>query len=75
MTGAMNVEYLKPVPVGEELIVEGWETGRDGRLRMRQGEIRNSAGDVLARGTGKFVEVDPAKFRKAEREGTRGPGN
>ena len=45
------------------LTVEGWETGREGRIRTRQGEIRNSAGKVLARGTGRFVEVDPQKFR------------
>jgi uncharacterized protein (TIGR00369 family) len=63
VTASLNIEYLKPVPIGEELTVEGWETGRDGRLRMRQGEIRNSSGTLLARGTGKFVEVDPEKFQ------------
>ncbi len=63
VTGELTVEYLKPVPVGEELTVEGWETERDGRLRMRQGEIRNSKGAVLARGRGKFVEIDPERFR------------
>jgi uncharacterized protein (TIGR00369 family) len=63
VTGSLNIEYLKPVPIGEELNVEGWETGRDGRFRMRQGEIRNVSGVLLARGTGKFVEVDPEKFR------------
>jgi uncharacterized protein (TIGR00369 family) len=63
VTGALNIEYLKPVPIGEELTVEGWETGREGRIRTRQGEIRNAAGKVLARGSGRFVEVDPEKFR------------
>jgi uncharacterized protein (TIGR00369 family) len=63
VTGELTVEYLKPVPVGEELTVEGWETAREGRLRMRQGEIRSSSGAVLARGRGKFVEIDPEKFR------------
>src|SRR5579862_3648140 len=69
VTGSLNIEYLKPVPVGEGLVVEGWETNREGRIRTRQGEIRNSAGKVLARGTGRFVEVDPEKFR-AMRLGT-----
>lgn len=68
MTGALNVEYLRPVPVGEEIIVEGWETGREGRIRTRQGEIRNSAGKILARGTGRFVEVDPEKLRASLRK-------
>ena len=68
VTGSLHIEYLKPVPIGEELNVEGWETGRDGRVRMRQGEIRNSSGALLARGTGKFVEVDPEKFRAKTKE-------
>jgi uncharacterized protein (TIGR00369 family) len=63
VTGSLNIEYLKPVPVGEELTVEGWETGRDGRFRTRQGEIRNSSGVLLARATGKFVEVDRQRFQ------------
>jgi uncharacterized protein (TIGR00369 family) len=63
VTGGLNVEYVRPVPIGEELTVEGWESGREGRIRTRHGEIRNAAGKVLARGTGKFVEVDPEKFR------------
>ena len=69
VTGSLNIEYLKPVPIGEELSVEGWQTGRHGRVRMRQGEIRSSSGVLLARGTGKFVEVDPEKFRTKVTEG------
>jgi uncharacterized protein (TIGR00369 family) len=68
VTGEITVEYLKPVRVDEELTVEGWEIERNGRLRMRQGEIRNASGAVLARGRGKFVEIDPARFRTAPAE-------
>jgi uncharacterized protein (TIGR00369 family) len=68
VTGSLDIEYLKPVPIGEELHVEGWETRRDGRIRMREGEVRNSSGVLLARGTGKFVEVDPEKFRASVKE-------
>lgn len=63
VTGELSVEYRKPVPVGEDLIVEGWEVGRDERVRIREGEIRNAAGVVLARGRGKFIEVDRERFR------------
>ena len=72
VTGELNVEYVKPVPIGEELTVEGWEVERAGRIRRRQGEIRNSAGALLARGSGKFVEVDPGKFRRAAAEPATG---
>jgi uncharacterized protein (TIGR00369 family) len=71
VTAELTVEYLKPVRVEQEVTVEGWEVERNGRLRMRQGEIRDSSGAVLARGRGKFVEIDPARFRPAVDE-TRG---
>src|SRR5215472_3334503 len=63
VTGELTVEYRRPVPVGEELVVEGWEVARDERVRMREGEIRNGSGVVLARGRGKFIEVDRERFR------------
>jgi uncharacterized protein (TIGR00369 family) len=57
VTAELTVEFVKPVPVGDELIVEGWEVERNGRNRLRQGEIRDASGAVLARGKGRFVEV------------------
>jgi len=57
MTAELSVEYLKPVPVDENVTVEGWEVERSGRSRMRQGEIRDAQGAVLARGKGRFVEL------------------
>jgi uncharacterized protein (TIGR00369 family) len=63
VTGELTVEYRRPVPVGEELVVEGWEIGRDERVRIREGEIRNASGVVRARGRGKFIEVDRERFR------------
>jgi uncharacterized protein (TIGR00369 family) len=70
VTAELTVEYLKPVRVEREVTVEGWEVERDGRLRMRRGEIRDSSGVVLARAVGKFVEIDPVRFRTADE--TRG---
>jgi len=65
VTAALDVEYVKPVPVGQPLVIEGWEVERNGRNIQRAGEIRSSAGLVLARGHGHFVQVDPERFRKA----------
>ncbi len=54
----LSVEYLKPVSVQDEIIVEGWEEGEQkGRNLFHVGEIRNSAGDVLARGKARFVII------------------
>lgn len=63
VTAELNVEYLKPVRVDEELIVEGFTARRDGRQLYHEGEIRNAFGVLLARGRGRFVIVNMEKFR------------
>jgi uncharacterized protein (TIGR00369 family) len=63
VTAELAIEYLKPVPVDEDLLVEGWEIERNGRNLYHAGEIRDASGVLLARGRGRFVEVDPARHR------------
>jgi uncharacterized protein (TIGR00369 family) len=62
VTAELNVEYLRPVPVGEELILEGWEVDKKGRNLYHAGEIRNASGALLARGKGRFVEIDASRY-------------
>jgi acyl-coenzyme A thioesterase PaaI-like protein len=58
VTAELTVEYLKPVKVDEEIVVEGFETAEPkGRNLFLAGEIRNGAGLMLARGRGRFVVV------------------
>jgi len=57
VTAELTVEYLKPVRVEQEIIVEGREVEEKGRNLFLAGEIRNEAGDVLARGRGRFVVI------------------
>ena len=59
VTAELTVEYLKPVKVDQEIVVEGFETEQKGRNLFLAGEIRNGAGDVLARGKGRFVVLAP----------------
>jgi uncharacterized protein (TIGR00369 family) len=62
VTAELSVEYLKPVSAQEEIVVEGWEEAdQKGRNLFHVGEIRNSAGDVLARGRARFVVVGESK--------------
>jgi uncharacterized protein (TIGR00369 family) len=63
VTAELAVEYLRPVPVDQDLIAEGHEVKREGRNLHYAGEIRNTSGTVLARSRGRFVEVDLARFR------------
>ncbi len=62
VTSEMTVQYLKPVPLGEPLVVEGWGERVLGRIHTNMAEIRNGDGTVLARSTGKFIVIDPQKM-------------
>lgn len=57
VTAELNIEYLRPVPVEQEIVVEAREIEKNGRSLFHAGEIRNANGDVLARGRGRFVEI------------------
>jgi uncharacterized protein (TIGR00369 family) len=63
VTAELRVEYKRPIPVNADIVVEGFVTRRDGRQLYHEGEIRNEAGDLLARGEGRFVIIDREKYR------------
>lgn len=57
VTAELSVEYLKPVAVDQEIVVEGREKEMQGRNLFLTGEIRNGGGDLLVRGNGRFVII------------------
>jgi uncharacterized protein (TIGR00369 family) len=57
VTAELTVEYLKPVSIEKEILVEGYEAELKGRNLFLVGEIRNADGLVLARGRGRFVII------------------
>jgi uncharacterized protein (TIGR00369 family) len=61
VTAELSVEYLRPVPVEEEITVEAQEISRQGRNLLHRAEIRSTAGKVLARGKGRFVVIEPGE--------------
>lgn len=63
VTADLRIEYKKPIRVNTEIVVEGFVARRDGRQLYHEGEIRNEAGDLLARGEGRFVIIDRAKYQ------------
>ena len=60
VTAQMTIDYLKPIDSGQEIVVEAFEELQSGRNLFQVGEIRNTAGEVLARGKARFVIVRPA---------------
>ncbi len=64
VTAELTVEYLLPVRVDEEVRVEGFATRREGRQLYHEGEVRDATGNLLARGRGRFVIIDPERYNK-----------
>ena len=62
VTAELRVEYKRPIRANTEIVVEGFVSRREGRQLYHEGEIRNEAGDLLARGEGRFVIIDRDKF-------------
>jgi len=62
LTKDIEIQYLKPVPLGKPLRVESWEVRVRGRRHINTAEIYNQHGDVLARGQGTFIAIDPERM-------------
>jgi uncharacterized protein (TIGR00369 family) len=67
VTAELTVEYLKPVNVEHEIVVEAFEQEQKGRNLFHVGEIRSAAGEVLARGRGRFVIISQAESGQVEK--------
>ena len=62
LTSEITVKYLKPVPLNKSLRVESREEKVTGRQHINVAEILNQKGEVLARGRGLFIAIDPHKM-------------
>jgi uncharacterized protein (TIGR00369 family) len=75
VTAELKVEFHRPVPVEEEILVEAFQLERNGRSLVHQGEIRDAWGQLLAKGTGRFVVVDPERYLRMGKDARGGRGN
>lgn len=62
LTKQITVDYLKPVPLNKPLRLESREVKVQGREHINMAEVLNQKGDVLARGQGLFIAIDPNKM-------------
>ena len=58
MTRQMEINYLRPVPLQQPLIITGRRIFHQGRKHHCEAEITSSTGAVLARGKALFIAVD-----------------
>jgi uncharacterized protein (TIGR00369 family) len=69
MTRHMSIDYLRPVPLENDLVLEGWSekdaASASGRKHQCSAEIRDAGGAVLASATGIFVEVTAEALRRS----------
>jgi len=59
MTRHLETDYLRPVPSGEPIRLEGRILSSEGRKHFTDARILNAHGKELARGKGLFIEVRP----------------
>jgi uncharacterized protein (TIGR00369 family) len=59
MTRKMEVEYLRPVPSGAPLRIEGRVLRNEGRKHWAEAVIVDAEETVLAQGNGLFIEIQP----------------
>lgn len=59
MTRKMEVEYLRPVPSGARLRLEGRVVRSEGRKHWTEAVIADGKEKVLAQGSGLFIDVQP----------------
>ena len=56
-TGRMEIDYLRPVPSGARLRMEGRVVCSECRKHWTEAEILNARGTLLAQGKGLFIEM------------------
>jgi uncharacterized protein (TIGR00369 family) len=59
MTRQLEVDFLRPVPSGAPIRLEGCVIRSEGRKSWAEARILNEAGKILAHGKGLFIEVKP----------------
>jgi uncharacterized protein (TIGR00369 family) len=57
MTRQMNVEYLRPVPSGSPIRIDGRVLRSEGRKHWTKAQIFNAAGTVLAEAEALFIAI------------------
>lgn len=62
LTSEITVEYLRPVPLNQPLRVESQKVRVQGRRHINRAEIFNENNEILARGRGIFIVIDPEKM-------------
>jgi uncharacterized protein (TIGR00369 family) len=72
MTRHMEIDYLKPVPLHQPLVLVSRHLRREGRKLFHEAEIQNSEAATLARARGLFIVIDEKLLARAGLAQTEG---
>jgi uncharacterized protein (TIGR00369 family) len=67
MTRHMEVDYLRPAPLDQPLVLIGTHLSRAGRKLFHQAELKLPDGTILATAKGLFVTVPPSYLRTSQK--------
>ncbi|MGC2299128.1 MAG: PaaI family thioesterase [Acidobacteriaceae bacterium] len=59
MTRHLEIDYLRPVPLGQPLTLTARHTGTTGRRNHTEAQLADASGQILASGKAIFVTVSP----------------
>lgn len=65
MTRQLDVQYLRPVPLGTPLTLTARHLEAHGRRHHCEAQLTDASGQLLATATAVFVAVDPGHLSKA----------
>jgi len=75
MTRHLEVDYRRPVPLRAPIQLMARHLSADGRKHRCEAEIRNSAGELLARGEALFIAVEPKRLLRTAEDAGDGAAN
>jgi uncharacterized protein (TIGR00369 family) len=66
MTRRLDVDYLRPVPLGKPLTLTARHTGTTGRRNHIEAQLANASGEILAAAKAIFVTITPDLLAKVK---------
>ena len=57
-TGELTIRFLQPAMINEPLHLRGWFVKKNKKIIENRAEIENEIGKIVARGKGKYIELE-----------------
>ena len=66
MTRHLEVDYLRPAPLDQPLLLVGTHLSRHGRKVFHQAELKLPDGTILSRAKGLFIVIPPSRLQPSQ---------